>query len=402
MFNYILIVSDGWRADMALNPTLTPHLHNFWLKYGGWIFNNCYSPSTWTLPVQMSLYTGLLPSHHGVHDITFAHRRKLIHKNPYYFSPKGIDPEDMVMNRLKAKGYTTKYFTPDYHKDFLLETAHRYHDNIIPWDYFFMQVDKIKAESIEKPFFWMMYDMDGGHAPYGFVTRDKKEDLADAKLITDGIARKAPERFSHSFLRELLKQQTMQYDNKLASFLDWFVKTGLYKDTALFICADHGEAIWEHNWVGHVFNVYEELVKVPLFVYYPAILRNTPIAQPIGAPVSLVDITPTILSREMYGDGVNLFVREPRRLVFFEFTREADPDPENRVWENLPSKSTFIRGIRFGKYKFIYTKDMDGNIFEELYDFKYRYEESKDMQISSHGLREFFMKALREQFEGVE
>lgn len=399
--NYILIVSDSLRADMGLSPTLTPKLHKFWFDNGGWIFNSCYSVSTWTLPVQMSLHTGLLPSHHGVHDITFAHRRKLLAQNPKYFSTT-CKPEELLMNRLKARGYNTKYFTPDYHKDFLFETAHKYYDKIIPWDYFFMQLDKIFEEPREKPFFYVMYDMDC-HPPYGDIPRDKKEDLEGQNLITDNLVRHMPEIYTPPILRELLHQQMKAYDRKLGHFLKWFKDTGLYKDTALFICGDHGEALWEHNWVGHVFNVYEEIIKVPLFVYFPPLLRNDTL-KPIGWNVSVIDVVPTILSLETIGDARNLFVRTRRRPVFFEFTRLADPDPENRVWQDLPSRKTIIRGLKYGKYKFIYNKDMDGTISTELYDLSHKdsQTEEEEYRISSIELEDFFMGLLREQFKEVE
>lgn len=400
--NYILIVSDGWRADMGLSPALTPKLHRFWFDNGGWIFNNCYSTSTWTLPVQMSLYTGLLPSHHGVHDITFAHRRHLIAKDPKYFSST-CKPEELVMNRLKSQGYSTKYFTPDYHKDFLLETAHCYYDKIIPWDYFFMQLDKIFNEPVKKPFFWMLYDMDACHPPYGEIMRDRKEDLSGQKMVTDNLVRHLPQVYTPPKVRWMVQQQVTQYDRKLGHFLKWFKDTGLYKDTALFICGDHGEALWEHGWVGHVFNVYEEIIKVPLFVYFPTLLRNDTL-KPIGQSVSIIDIVPTILSLETVGDARNLFVRKRHRPVFFEFTRLADPEPEDRVWKSLPSKVTCIRGARFGKYKFIYNRDMDNKITTELYDFKHipSLAEEEEHRISSAEIEGYFMEQLKEQFTGIE
>ncbi len=69
--NVILIFNDGWRADIANNPTLTPILHKFLNEYGGYKFTKAYSVTTWTWPVTMSIFTGLLPVQHGCDDIGY-------------------------------------------------------------------------------------------------------------------------------------------------------------------------------------------------------------------------------------------------------------------------------------------------------------------------------------------
>lgn len=60
--------------------------------------------------------------------------------------------------------------------------------------------------------------------------------------------------------------------------------------TIVIVTSDHGEAFGEHGLIRHGFEVWEELVRVPLIVYVPG-------AEPrrVRARRSIVDVVPTIL-----------------------------------------------------------------------------------------------------------
>jgi arylsulfatase A-like enzyme len=62
------------------------------------------------------------------------------------------------------------------------------------------------------------------------------------------------------------------------------------KRTAIIVTADHGEAFGEHNRFLHGFELWENLVRVPLFFVVPG---ATP--RHIDEPRSAVDLAPTIL-----------------------------------------------------------------------------------------------------------
>jgi arylsulfatase A-like enzyme len=65
---------------------------------------------------------------------------------------------------------------------------------------------------------------------------------------------------------------------------------GLTSKTAILISSDHGEAFGEHRTWRHAVSVYDELLRVPLFVIAPGITPRS-----IDVPVSLIDLGPTIL-----------------------------------------------------------------------------------------------------------
>ncbi len=90
------------------------------------------------------------------------------------------------------------------------------------------------------------------------------------------------------YLKEI--QVADEYIGKLIKLLH-----DRFSDRAyLFITSDHGEAFGEHGTHKHTKTLYEELLRVPLFVHGPGIA-----AQRIDEHVTLVDLGPTIL--DMFG-----------------------------------------------------------------------------------------------------
>jgi choline-sulfatase len=76
-------------------------------------------------------------------------------------------------------------------------------------------------------------------------------------------------------------------------------------DTIIAVTSDHGEAFGEHGEIAHSIFVYDTTLRVPLVLAGPGISPRT-----IDAPVSLVDIAPTVLSLLGAGridaDGIDL------------------------------------------------------------------------------------------------
>jgi arylsulfatase A-like enzyme len=368
MNNIIIIMTDGARADFFLDEKLTPNTHRFLEKYGGVKYTNCYSTSSWTLPVQMSLFTGLLPVNHGLNDITYCNRRdivKVVDKN--YFRAKNLKQGDFLVHVLNELGYTTKSFSNHLTYHFLAHNHHTLFQKSIFWDFFYHQHKKIREEPIEKPFFWYIYDDDGGHAPYGRFKRRWRRDWdahkASGKFLNDGMARANPAKWTERKLKKLVANQVHQYDTeKLSKFWKWFEEKELYKDTMVLLLSDHGEEYWEHEWVGHVANCYEGIVKIPLIMYNPDYYPKLDVDTKLH---SIVDIPATVLNQAEFGDGLNLAVSNSKRVVFFEFLRKARPWTPRHT---LTPKKVKIRGLRYGKWKLLYTKNMNGAYSYELYN----------------------------------
>jgi len=194
------------------------------------------------------------------------------------------------------------------------------------------------------------------------------------------------------------QEQIKQYDEKLGEFFRWFVEPELYKDTVVIITSDHGTSLREHGWVGHVQNCYEEIIRVPLFVYSP----NIKGIQTIADIVSTVDIASTVLETDKFGDGVNLFRREKDRAVFFEFTRDKDPagTKEKALADSFYPKTSFIRGVRHGNFKYIYNKTVKGEVMRELYDLSNGHVENENFLVHNEELENKYLAMLKETFGG--
>jgi arylsulfatase A-like enzyme len=88
-----------------------------------------------------------------------------------------------------------------------------------------------------------------------------------------------------------------KYDYEIA-FTDLWVKKlfdelvalGLDKNTAIVVCADHGEAWGEHKQFFHGTDLYDEQMRVPLIIAIPG---RAPVV--INDQVELVDVAPTLL-----------------------------------------------------------------------------------------------------------
>ncbi len=74
----------------------------------------------------------------------------------------------------------------------------------------------------------------------------------------------------------------IEQDALLGQALDALKKTGALDNTLVIIGADHGEGHGDHNYFGHSFVVYQELVHVPLIVRYPDHFPQKRIAQNVS------------------------------------------------------------------------------------------------------------------------
>jgi arylsulfatase A-like enzyme len=79
-------------------------------------------------------------------------------------------------------------------------------------------------------------------------------------------------------------------DQQLGRLLD-FVQQGPLKDnTIIIVSSDHGEAFGEHGLYRHGFELWEELIRVPLIIHVPGIAPKRETVRR-----SLIDLAPTIL-----------------------------------------------------------------------------------------------------------
>ena len=66
---------------------------------------------------------------------------------------------------------------------------------------------------------------------------------------------------------------------------------GIYRNTVIVLCGDHGESLGEHGEKTHGFFIYNATMHVPLIIRLP----ENAAARVVADPVSLVDLMPTVL-----------------------------------------------------------------------------------------------------------
>jgi arylsulfatase A-like enzyme len=267
----VLITIDTLRADlgfMGYPRAVSPNLDA--LAKRATVFERGYS---------MASYTGK-----SIGPMLIGKYGSETHRNWGHFN-KFSDEDTFVAERLKRAGYTT-----------LSVQGHRYFGAFGGLDRGFDKVDlsaappegaawdvdnirtsdKISDAAIEllksakgtdKLFLWVHY-LDP-HADY----------LKHADGPSFGTSQ-----------RDLYDGEIAFTDKHVGRVLDQIAQSARAKRTAIIITSDHGEAFGEHKMLRHGFELWEELVHVPLVVYLPGSKPSR-----VGARRSAIDVVPTIL-----------------------------------------------------------------------------------------------------------
>ena len=81
-------------------------------------------------------------------------------------------------------------------------------------------------------------------------------------------------------------------DEQVGRLLRFLKEKGIYKNTVIVLCGDHGESLGEHGEKTHGFFIYNATMHVPLIIRLPEISSAPRV---VADPVSLVDLMPTVL-----------------------------------------------------------------------------------------------------------
>jgi arylsulfatase A-like enzyme len=131
---------------------------------------------------------------------------------------------------------------------------------------------------------------------------------------------------------------------------------GLWERSVVIVTSDHGEALGEHGYVGHNLQLYEESVRVPLVVRFPAALG--PRGVRLGAQTSHLDLAPTIA--DVFGAAHAASSFRGRSLLPALY---ADPPPAAVVARTAGTRPAYA--LRAGRHKFVVDPFSSR---EELYD----------------------------------
>ena len=353
--NVILIVLDTLRADhlgsYGSDRGLTPNLDH--LASTSIVFENAVATSSWTRPSIASMLTSKYPT-----SLQLFNRKDAL-----------PDEQQTLAEILKQQAGLATYgvstspnssaeygFGQGYDAYVISTLTGSYtKDRPIPI------AEGVNAEasrlldqhSTQNGFFLFLHYLDP-HAPYlphpeletspapagRFNGSRRRVDAMDRKsaLLTDD---------DRELIKYLYAGEVKYLDVWLGKLFDDLETRGLREETMIVVTSDHGEGLWDHGLRDHGNDLYEETVHVPLLVHYPGMTEAD--SRRISHPVSLVDITPTILEALRVPAPTGFQGRDLADLV------EDEDAAEEFVLSEMDLSGQQLRSIRRGDLKLIET-----------------------------------------------
>lgn len=313
--NVLLIGIDTLRADRLSGygyaRKTSPHLDA--LGRDGVTFLNATSPANSTLPGFGSIFTGLVPSRHGVTDlpsiarlapehVTLAElmraggwRTHAILYKPTLFDAgfeQGFDtsfnlPKDLFQaddNLRKALAWLGENHDRRFFLFLHLDDPHLPVSMPKPYDRMFTRLDMDKFQ-LKIPF-----DIEGGNEAFNISPDGEELPCGGCGNGTAAFEAVKP------VIRDLYDGEIAYLDSRLGILFDTLKAQGLYDNTIIAIVSDHGELLWDfEGHYDHARYLFEGLTHVPLIVK-PA-TKNRPWTRgaKVATHVRSFDLMPTIL-----------------------------------------------------------------------------------------------------------
>jgi choline-sulfatase len=360
--NLIVVTLDTFRADRlgAYGSTrgLTPHLDRFGKE--GVVFETTDSVAPLTLPAHASLFTGLFPPGHGVHE------------NAGVLG--GGRGGHTLAELLARSGFRTGAFVAATVLDESrgLNRGFSHYDAVLPRrdahgrQHGRRRADQVVARAIQwldvvgssRFFAWVhVYD---AHAPY-----ESPPPYRDAH--------------GHPY------DGAIAYiDSQIGQLLEVLERRGLLDRTVVVVVGDHGESLGDHGEWTHGLFVYQSVLHVPLMIRAPLpALRG----RRVSGLTRSVDVMPTVL--ELLG------VRHEERMdggSLLPLVAGARPDLDayaENLYPNLRFGWSTVRALRSGRFKVIDTPR------PELYDLQHDPEEQQNLFETRRDVAEAMLQRLR-------
>jgi len=386
--NIVLITLDTARADhLSLYGYARPTAPNLerWARQGV-VFENAIAPSSWTLASHASIMTGLLPHQHG------ANWKSPVRGNPW-----------TLPAILRSKGYETAGFNANLYYGYAgwgLHPGFEIYDddsssirhnlvltlagqNLIQTSYYLWvhpdRLDRRSAKQVNQdvfrwfqhkpasPYFLFVNYFDAHEpfiapAPYDQRFGHASDELIDkASELTEGrdSGQKLSDAERQSFIASY-DNCLASLDNELNGLLTFLSRQPEWSNTFVIITADHGEALGEHRSYGHGFNLYREVLHVPLVVLGPGVPAGSRIEPVVGTRRLFATVLDLIMG------GTEPFARHSLRSLW---TLHEKPNPNRGalISELLTRDTPPMNYLSLFAGRWHYVGDSTGR--RELYDW---------------------------------
>ena len=305
--NVILIVLDTARKDcidLINENTITPNIKEF--AEEGIVFNKFVTNGAWTPPTHASLFTGLLPSNHGVFHFNNTNGYSVLSDEldtlAEILKRNGINTAGFFANSVISKefgfgqGFHPYKYIPPKSPDVLtvvrfVETNIKRAIPYLPFSinkYRFIAADYknsvalsgavmkkaqkwIKQNGVKQNFFlfinlmeqhYIRYFMEPVSRKFKIGPKDYYEDQEILYLKPETMKRRNRE------LLEWHKNTIRNVDVNIGLFFNMLKEIGLYNKSTIIITSDHGELFGEKCRYGHQDNIYLPNTFVPLLIKF--------------------------------------------------------------------------------------------------------------------------------------
>ncbi len=311
--NVVLISIDTLRSDRlpayGYDGVETPAIDR--LAADGVLFERAYTHVNVTLPSHVSLFTGLLPSDHGVRD------------NSGYRLDEEIPT---LAETLRREGYATGGFVSSY----VLRAGNGIDRGFDVYD------DGVRFET---------------GLDFGELQRSGRETLNAASRWLGEVERAPFFLFLHVYEPHapynppapFAERYDNAYDGEVAAadavvgeLIRQLEERGLYDESLVILLSDHGEGLMDHGEMDHLILIYREVLQVPLIVKLPAGERA---GERVASNAQLGDVAPTVYSRLGLDQPAEFF-----GVDLLDLPGEPEPGAASR---QIVSESVYPR-IHFG------------------------------------------------------
>ena len=272
--NLLLVVVDGLRADRIrrepAEDVLAPAVGE--LASGGTAFSNAYSASSWTRPSIASLFTGTWPPQHQVHTEEFSAQL----------------PPDLptLASTLANAGYDTGGFSANMHlvPAFGLQKGFRtFHSQFQDGRELVEAARDWITRRAGEPYFAFVFLMDTHYPLKKRPEFSRSDGMAGTVIDVNRFGARSrrrrkgieePTQEDIALLKARYDENVSYVDHLIGKLLEDLSVRNLLRDTVVVVTADHGEAFGEHGDFFHGWNLYEELIRVPLVIAGPGVRRG--------------------------------------------------------------------------------------------------------------------------------
>jgi arylsulfatase A-like enzyme len=348
--NIVVIVLDGAGAKhlgLYGGTGQTPHVDA--LGSESVVFTAALTQAVYTIASVGSLLTGQYPDRHQ--SVSFADRlREDVVTLPSILSRAGYRTAAFPGNAVVSKTFGLDRGYQEVHPVWEEEGYSGHGDSVV-------RAFRRWLEDRPEPPFFAYVHLREPHFPYnppppydsGFGPG-----IEDPSFVEALNREAAPSKGTLARVRGLYLGSLAYADSLVGEILG-----DLSKETVVILTADHGEALFEHGFVGHNTQLYEESIRVPLMIRAPGFAPRR-----VSDLVELIDLTPTIAELAGVSDASALARFQGHSLL--PALREGSRDGSELAFSRtLWAKPRY--SVRSERYKLIWDSRTGAS---ELYDLE--------------------------------